>query len=278
MKSFIFSALAFAFLAISCEEVPPKISRTGTVDPGDTSAVTCEKTVLVEEFTGIKCTNCPPAAKKLKDITTATPDKIIVVAIHSGFFAKPIDGFDLKTQASDDIYSYLGATQNPSAAINRKKYDNQSELVVSAMAAWASLINDEYCVAVEANINITSSYNATDSTASITVDVAPEGTLTASDPIAITVMLTEDHLIGPQKYTSYTDSLYDHKHVLRAFFTSNPTGDVITQTGSELTTTKRTYSKKIAAEYDVSNLNVVAFIHYKGATKKDVIAVEEIKL
>jgi thiol-disulfide isomerase/thioredoxin len=273
MKSFIFSALAFAFLAISCEEVPPTISRTGT-----TSAVTCEKTVLVEEFTGIKCTNCPPAAKKLKDIAAATPDKIVVVAIHSGFFAKPIDGFDLKTQASDDIYNYLGATQNPSAAINRKKYDNQSELVVSATAAWAGLMNDEYCIEAEASINITSSYNATDSTASITVDITPEGTVTATDPIAVTVMLTEDHIIGPQKYTSTTDSTYDHKHVLREFFTSNPTGDIITQTGAELTTTKRTYSKKIAAEYDVSNLNVVAFIHYKGASKKDVIVVKEIKL
>lgn len=263
------------------EKYPPNISRTGTVVLRDTNTVTCEKTVLVEEFTGIKCTNCPPAAKKLKDIATATPDKIVVVAIHSGYFATPIigfDSFDLQTQASDDISAYLGATQNPSAAINRKKYDNQSELVVSAMAAWAGLINDEYCVAVEANISITSSYNATDSTAAITVDITPEGTVTASDPIAITVMLTEDHLIGPQKYTRTIDSTYDHNHVLREFFTTNPTGDVITQTGAELTTIKRTYSKKIAAAYDVSNLNVVAFIHYKGAAKKDVIAVEEIKL
>ena len=50
------------------------------------SAIVFERTVLLEEFTGQKCTNCPDAHRMVAQLINQYGDRLISVAIHSGGF------------------------------------------------------------------------------------------------------------------------------------------------------------------------------------------------
>lgn len=65
----VLSTLTLVLLLGSCEEIPPTITPCQT-----------DRVVLVEEFTGIDCVNCPIGADKLKSIADQNPGKVVVVA------------------------------------------------------------------------------------------------------------------------------------------------------------------------------------------------------
>ena len=80
---FILSALAFT----SCDVI------------GDTERFTeiempvFERRVLLEDFTGQKCRNCPKAHREISSLKEVYGDNLIAVSIHAGGYA--LDG--LKT-------------------------------------------------------------------------------------------------------------------------------------------------------------------------------------
>ena len=45
------------------------------------------KSVIIEEFTGIHCGNCPDGHKRAAALQRMHPDNLFVVAIHAGSFA-----------------------------------------------------------------------------------------------------------------------------------------------------------------------------------------------
>ena len=53
------------------------------------SYVNPDKKVLIEDFTGHLCPNCPDAARELDAIRNIYDDQVIGMAIHVSSFAKP---------------------------------------------------------------------------------------------------------------------------------------------------------------------------------------------
>ena len=53
------------------------------------SYINPEKKILIEDFTGHKCQNCPDASKEIKAIQNLYPNQVIALAIHVSSFAKP---------------------------------------------------------------------------------------------------------------------------------------------------------------------------------------------
>src|ERR1700741_709431 len=89
MKKTILNTLLLGITALftACDFVqdanPP---LTPTDNTGNNSNIIYRK-VLVEDYTGHKCGNCPAAADVLKDLETQYAGKIVPLAIHAGFFA-----------------------------------------------------------------------------------------------------------------------------------------------------------------------------------------------
>jgi hypothetical protein len=90
--------LSFATLVLgSCDEIDPPYMdgvQTPPIDttecpiptfPADTHHV---KVVLLEDYTGHKCVNCPTAAEIAHNLQITYGEKIILMAIHAGFFAE----------------------------------------------------------------------------------------------------------------------------------------------------------------------------------------------
>jgi hypothetical protein len=257
-----------SFMTLGCEEIPPQIT------PCQTSRV-----VLVEEFTGIDCVNCPAGSEKLETLSSQNPGKIIVVGIHAGYFATDHNGFDLRCQDGVNLESlYLGPVSGyPASSINRKVFEGESD-AVAGFLKWAGYIASEFCNRPIAELSLTNTYDAVNEMASITVDITPSSFFTGAleEDLAITIMLTESNIVGYQKTPAGSNPAYVHKHVLRDVLTDNYTGDILITKGNVLTAQQKVIADYlIPSGWDPNNCHAVAFIHYKSDENKEVIQAVE---
>jgi len=111
MKKLILSLFSFAFFwFLGCKEIGPSIDLS-PIKPSDTTFVAAPesatlRSVLVEEYTGVKCVNCPEGAAILKAAAEANDGRVIVIGLHSGSLTSPIDGeskYDFRTQHAKDL-------------------------------------------------------------------------------------------------------------------------------------------------------------------------------
>lgn len=271
LKKILAGTLALGFILGGCEEIPPTITPCQT-----------DRVVLVEEFTGIDCVNCPVGAEKLKSIAQQKPNKVIIVGIHAGYFAGEHNGFSLNCTDSELLEAqYLGpVTGYPSATVNRKVFEGESGIVTS-LNKWAGHIGQELCERAMVDVNISSVLNETDRKLSVTVDILPKDFVTsvAAEDIALTILITENDIVGYQKTPTGIDMSYVHEHVLRDVLSVNYSGDVIYPKGSALSAEQKVVSDyALPADWDVDNCHIVAFAHYKSAADKSVIQAAEASL
>lgn len=119
MKPFHFlSALALASAAlVACENVDEQDRFDGPFE----AAV--QKNVLIEDFTGQRCSNCPLATEKIHEMQEAFgKEHIVAVAIHGGALGvsetdKPAVG--LANEQGEQLYSYWKVETQPNGLVDR---------------------------------------------------------------------------------------------------------------------------------------------------------------
>ena len=206
--SFAIIVLLFA----SCDKVqePFLENHSQNID-----TATYVKKVLIEDFTGARCGNCPRSHEKIEELGELYGDKVIAIAIHSGYFAIPTADYpaDYRTTAGNELTTFFGVTEYPNGVINRVQDAGQ---YLQAYTAWGSTVSAELALAPELGIKITNSYNSTNRTVSISADVK---FLTSIDEqLKICFYITEDSIVSPQTDYSLTPNKVDnyvHMHMLR---------------------------------------------------------------
>src|SRR6476646_7503425 len=88
MKKAIFFIAAGALFLTSCEEKAPTINYTevvarDTTYVGPVPTTTEPHHVLVEEFTGQTCSNCPAAHDLLGQLALANPGRVHVIGMYN---------------------------------------------------------------------------------------------------------------------------------------------------------------------------------------------------
>ena len=78
-----------------------------------------KRNVLIEEFTGKKCVNCPIGHIEAKAIEEAYPGRVWSINIHGGFYSST-EYPNLNTTICDTIGTYYNPAMFPSALINRQ--------------------------------------------------------------------------------------------------------------------------------------------------------------
>src|SRR3954466_14723253 len=87
MKKIILSVFASAVIFFnSCDKIDGPYSEPVTID---TSSGTAVRKVLIEEYTGHTCIGCPSAHAEGERLQSLNGNRVIIMAIHSGPFAKP---------------------------------------------------------------------------------------------------------------------------------------------------------------------------------------------
>ena len=126
MKRFILVCLSIVLISVSftqCDVIDQPFN--GNVI--DTTSTTQQRNVLIEDFTGHRCKNCPKASKKIEELVTAFgSDRIIGLAIHAGpgnFTSTNADyPTDFTTLEGKQIQNFFGTNALPVGMVNREGY------------------------------------------------------------------------------------------------------------------------------------------------------------
>jgi hypothetical protein len=260
----------------SCDEIKNPL-KPNTGKCGDDSQPVPIRKILVEDYTGHTCGNCPRAAEQISYLQKNYCDYIVPVAVHVGSFANPTTQFpdDFRTPVGTELDQFFGisSTGLPQGMVNRTPYNSNKVLVY---ADWTAAVDVLLATPPQMYITLQNNFNTGDSI--VTISVRTDILKDISDNLSLSVYLTEDSIISPQKdYSLPSPSIvtnYVHKHMLRT--TANGTwGDQISEEPVKFgATIEKTYSVKISSKWKPDHCNVVAFV-FKTDSKEVVQAETE---
>lgn len=249
MKSITLYAAAFITLLSSltaCSDIETD-HRLVEVDN-----VTAVHKVLIEDFTGQRCVNCPKATDEIDTlITRYGSDNIIPVSIHCGPFAKNTRGkaLPLWTKTGDTYYDNFGVSVQPTGLIGRK--DKSSDI-----SNWETKVREQLTQKPEMTIELKLDFNTADSLITAKVDLSK----TATDSIVgkLQLWLLEDSIVSFQYMPDgSTNRNYVHNHVFRTAINGD-WGDEIRLKSTSLS---KIYQCKVDKAYRPEKLSVVAFVY-----------------
>lgn len=276
-----FASLIFG----SCDKVNDPYNATS--GGGDTTVVKVRK-VLLEDYTGHKCGNCPEAAITAQTIKAQYGERLVVMAVHAGYFAEPKAspyGYDFRTVPGTDydVFFGNGVVGNPNGLVNRQGYPTTTH--VKFHSNWGTAVDGIMALPPDAYIEISNNYNSTTRVLNTTVKTEFLNMLTGN--YKLIVLLTEDSIVKPQ--LDYSQPVgqqnvlnYVHRHALRAAISSGSWGDqIVTGSAAAGDTVVSTFSYTLPATFNglapvESECYVVAFVY--DATTFEVIQVEEKKM
>ncbi|MCG8575664.1 MAG: Omp28-related outer membrane protein [Flavobacteriales bacterium] len=195
----VLSGLILAIgLNVSCDKVTqPHIIQTSldtTLYPGNfieyefptfTQNTNTERNVLLEDYTGHKCSFCPAAAEMAEGLEDANPGRVFVATIHagaanngvsdfqktneSGMYTRDFTTTEGKEMASDFFQMGVGFNANPKGTVNRLE---EAGLFFLNSPDWEGKVNE--VLASELNINLQAQSSYFDETKGIFLHVETE--------------------------------------------------------------------------------------------------------
>ncbi|MCF8330994.1 MAG: Omp28 family outer membrane lipoprotein [Bacteroidales bacterium] len=264
-KSYIYIALLTAFfsllLFLGCDEIEPPYKENITFNNKDTV-----RNVVLEDYTGHLCVNCPSAAAEIHDLKQIYGKNMIVIAVHAGFFAQtqsaPFD-YDFTTSAGDAWNNQFNIQSNPMGIISRVNSGGTYKRNVSEWSFYVdSVINETPGVLMD----LSTSYNT--SNRKVQIDIEGTALENLSGDYNLSVVITEDSIIKPQKNN---DTLlgptpdiidYTHMHVLRGAV-NGPWGEnyFTGPVSKEDPLPQKQYNFQLDAEYKPEHCHIIAFIY-----------------
>jgi hypothetical protein len=291
MKNII-TLFSFILIITSCDVVEgPYEIDTGNITPTDTN--TYVKKILIEDFTGHTCQNCPSAARELEAIHEVYGDQIIGLALHvSTGFAGPWTGsgkfeYDFRTKWGTEWDNFFNISNSglPRGMVNRAGYPNLHKL---GKNEWLAAVITELEKEIDFGISITTNYTENEGVITINTEILNN----IDGDYNLVVCLSESNIINWQKDGAEDVENYEHNHALRSLLSDEnlstssnyATADNIEKTISvNLSTLEQfniNYSQNTAelgngnaGGWDASNMTVIAYIY--DNTTQEILQVEE---
>lgn len=191
-----------------------------------------DRVIVVEDYTGHRCKNCPKAAKQLKEIEAAYGDRVIGIGVHAGpgIFTAPSPPdypTDFRTQDGNAMANFFNIAFLPVGMVSRIGWTSSGSEHLQAYTQWPTTVNDNIAKFAEVVIESSVSYNSGDSTATVNVEVTTVEDLDYA--LKYVVLILEDNIVSPQLMPDDSrDTAYVHHHVLRDAFTQALGDDLTT--------------------------------------------------
>jgi len=304
MKKLIALIFVASVVISSCDVVDYPYD-TGGAGPGDeqfNDTVYNDTTVLVrrillEEFTGHTCPNCPEGADIAEQIRVKHPEKFLSVAIHnSGFFSKPnLSNPDhpypseFETATGEKLRIKYQFSAFPGGMLNRTRINGTALLDAKVdYIKWAEevdkLVANTAYMAPRFKLKLENVYNSKSGNRSLRVRYNATCLQNITGNIAIVGYVIESHIIAPQTDNRLTDSYvpdYEHNHVLRVgfpgdgdgktLFTNPVPGDI-----AEVITENEEISIAINDDWKPENMDVIIFLY--NSSTGEILHIEEVPL
>lgn len=259
----------------SCEEVGPSIDLS---EPDEEVVVlpqipeVQEKTLLIMEFSGGNCSNCPNGATAINNLLNEYGHKIIALTAHmqdeNNVLAFPAEGaiqdFRL-AENTEHFYGFQGSGI-PTAGLDFVKYNNEN-FVLLGLSKWP--VYTPQRLAVPAAVNLEG--NAYREGDLIKAEIAINYTSDVSEAHNIVAVVMEDHIIDHQIMPDLSlNTSYEHRHILRRYFTIAAGSPVVGTMALKPAGTQviRRFETGIDPQWNLDNCHIVAYI--QNAANKEI--------
>ncbi len=256
MKKIFYSLATLAMTAslFSCDNIAEG-DRLIYVAPSEVS-----KNVLIEDFTGQGCINCPEAADAIHELQEVYgKSQVIAVGLYSGDYGKKKDGtlYPLTTETGNHYYyDVWNVPSQPYMYIDRKESTVVSGILQDYVTKY---LKETTSVTLIPSV----SYDATSKTAKVNVDVASSETIANAK---LQVWVIEDSIVDWQLMKgNKVNKTYVHNHVFRTTVTDRD-GKAITLDANKQVT--ETLSVAIDDSWVAKNLSIVAFVFNDEGVKQ----------
>lgn len=271
------------------------INDTSYIDLDTLGKVTPQdKSVLIEDFTGVKCSNCPDAAKKIKEIKEKYPRRVVSLGIYSGadVFTVPkkdYSKYDFRTQDGNNIAALLGASGNlPEGSVDRVFFPGEPAITTNRFV-WGG--NTDIRLQEASPLNIDISVQRHDEDSLIFIVRVIYHTEVSDDVNFINVYLAEDGIVDYQ-YDIIEGDIKDylHDHVFRDNLTATGGDSLVVLGNANPYVAGRVFQRRFVVPvkkdqtdeefktgWKFEKLSVVAFVTRRRADDFEVIHVIEKK-
>lgn len=244
----------------------------------DMGEIKVERAVLLEDFTGQMCVNCPDAHKVIEDLEAQYgSDKVVAVSIHCGTFGLKVDDTDfsinqvfLTTEEGNTIMSSYPINSWPMGVINggspmtfdkwatavRNAIEVPSNVSIDAKAEFIPNVPDE-----DETVYLDESgkwvvKNGCTGTISISAEVMSSVNRNA----VVQMWIVENNIVAMQRYNGIMINDYVHNNVFRASVLGSGSGKDL-KAGIATTVEGSIECRYTDKErWSVENLSVVVFV------------------
>ena len=246
MKKHIITCLLLCMpLLFSCSDEIPYGERYENLPP-----VEPKRHILIEDFTGQKCSNCPEAHKVIHELKALYGEYVIAVAIHAGHFgiaenSKP--GIIGLMQPEGNTYANSwGIETYPAGIINRASgILKHSDWPAYARQALTEPTNFEITLACEVIAD------------SIVINTTTLPSSNTNDKM-LQLWITESNVIAPQLNGKNEENNYINQHVYRASVNGSWGEKISLQ---EKVPHHTIHKIKVRDNWEIGHLSVIAFIY-----------------
>ena len=185
----------------------PLLSSCDQVDENDryieVGQIQVARRVLLEEFTGQHCTNCPDAHAIIERLEEQYGEDLIVVSIHAGNFGVQ-SPFGLMQQEGDQYANRWDIKAYPAGVVDRKGGQ-------MTMDAWSSAIRTAAEEETNLEIELKAEFAEDNSVINVTTHLLSSEDLTGY----LQLWVVENGVIAEQYNGNQTISDYVHNNVFR---------------------------------------------------------------
>lgn len=277
-KNYQVLIVALSITLLSCNEKGAVINTGDLSVINDTTYTTTAPTaddtkVLVEEYTGVTCVNCPKGTAMLTTLSDKYPDRVVIAGMHEGKQSEPIPDvskYDFRLpKVLDLLNSYFSEKPNkPMAAVNRNKFN---DLYFIDWTTWTGRIEDILKQKSKINLGATILFDTSSREATIRVKVVYAQKVETKQNISL--YITESKLIDAQENETTIIKDYEHNHVLRDMIT--PISGITILPDNPIKEPGRVYERTfkyiINKEWEYKNCKIIVFVHNDGTADKEVL-------
>lgn len=250
------AGVCLSLLAASCDNIDEQDRLIPVERPHS------DKVVLLEEFTGARCVNCPNGAEAVHAMleSDAFKGRLVAVSLYPSQMVSlttPIN-VDLRTEAATDYFSaYDGPSKGlPSAMFDRTPY--QGSVLQTTVASWSSVVSAMLAGTAPVTINLDADFDDSSRELTINYDVAYDEPV--NEEVCMQLYVIENGIVSRQSSTTGTLQNYVNNHVLRT--AANGTwGESLGANHLPTTHSLGNATVTLDAGWKAENIQVVGFVY-----------------
>ena len=221
------------------------------------------RNLLIMEFTGNQCTNCPNGAAEVEKIKEKNdPGSVISVGLHPAGspFTEPVIAYypyphrqDFRCELATEWFNYY----KPGNAFPTAIFNGVKSSISANVLEWMRISSEALLIPAKMNISVSGQYDEVSREVTLDYEVAFGNVVDTK--LNITMWVMENHIIGTQTVNGVKVTDYEHNHVLRGSM-NGIWGEYIGDSFDSDSRITGTVSYTLPEEWVAENCDIVVFV------------------